>query len=90
MRHRASSTIRCYVNHLYAADSCPYCVRTRLVLSGKGIAHELVDIDLSDKPAWLRDLNPRNWVPVLEIDGDVVYESEALNELLEELHRSRR
>ena len=71
---------------LYAADSCPYCVRTRLVLSGKGIAHELVDIDLSDKPAWLRDLNPRNRVPVLEIDGDVVYESEALNELLEELH----
>ena len=47
-------------------------MRTRLVLSGKGIAHELVEIDLSDKPAWLRELNPRNRVPVLEIDGDVV------------------
>ena len=69
---------------LYSADSCPYCVRTRLVLNGKGIAHELVDIDLSDKPAWLRDLNPRNRVPVIEMDGHVADESEALNEFLDE------
>jgi len=71
---------------LYSADGCPYCVRTRLVLNGKGIEHELVQVDLSNKPAWLRDLNPRNRVPVLEIDGTVLVESEVLNEFLEETH----
>jgi glutathione S-transferase len=59
-------------------------VRTRLVLNGKGIEYELVDVDLSDKPAWLRDLNPRNRVPVMKVDGQVLTESEALDEFLDE------
>jgi glutathione S-transferase len=71
---------------LYSADACPYCVRTRLVLNGKAVAHDVVEIDLSDKPAWLRDLNPRNRVPVLDVDGAVLVESEVLNEYLEETH----
>ena len=70
------------MNH---ADSCPYCVRTRLVLAAKGIEHESVQVDLSNKPAWLREMNPRNRVPVLEHDGHVIYESEALGEYLDEV-----
>jgi glutathione S-transferase len=70
---------------LYSANECPYCVRTRLVLAGKAIDHELVEVDLGSKPGWLRELNPRNRVPVLK-DGDIVlWESEALNEYLEEI-----
>ena len=70
---------------LHSANECPFCVRTRLVLAGKGIAHELVEVDLRNKPEWLRELNPRNRVPVLK-DGDaVLWESEALNEYLEEI-----
>ena len=71
---------------LYSADACPYCVRTRLVLNGKGIEYDLVQVDLSDKPAWLRELNPRNRVPVLDVDGQVLWESEALNDYLDETH----
>jgi glutathione S-transferase len=67
------------------ADSCPFCVRTRLVLAAKSVEHESVQVDLSDKPAWLRELNPRNRVPVLEDDGHVLYESEALGEYLDEV-----
>lgn len=70
------------MNH---ADSCPYCVRTRLVLAAKGIDHESAQVDLSNKPAWLREMNPRNRVPVLEHDGRVIYESEALAEYLDEV-----
>jgi glutathione S-transferase len=71
---------------LYSAVECPYCVRTRLVLAGKRIAHELVEVDLRNKPAWLRELNPSNRVPVIR-DGDaVLWESEALNEYLDETH----
>jgi glutathione S-transferase len=68
---------------LYSADVCPYCVRTRLVMNGKGVEHTLVEVDLPDKPAWLRELNPRNRVPVIEHDGVVLWESEALNDYLE-------
>jgi glutathione S-transferase len=71
---------------LYSADICPYCVRTRLVMNGKGIDHTLVDVDLPDKPAWLRELNPRNRVPVLDHDGAILWESEALNDYLEALY----
>src|SRR3954452_554222 len=69
---------------LYSAVECPFCVRTRLVLDGKGIAYDLVEIDLRDKPPFLRELNPRNRVPVLDDDGTILYESEALNEYLDE------
>ena len=71
---------------LYSAVECPYCVRTRLVLDGKGLAYDLVEIDLGDKPPFLRELNPRNRVPVLDDDGSILYESEALNEYIDETH----
>jgi glutathione S-transferase len=69
---------------LYSAVECPFCVRTRLVLDGKGLEYDVVEIDLRDKPPFLRELNPRNRVPVLDDGGTVLYESEALNEYLEE------
>jgi glutathione S-transferase len=71
---------------LYHADSCPYCVRTRLVLDGKRIAYESVQIDLRDRPPLLRELNPRNRVPVLVDDDVVLAESEAIDEYLEEVY----
>jgi glutathione S-transferase len=70
---------------LYHADECPYCVRTRLVLAAKSIDHDTVDVDLSDRPPILRELNPRNRVPVLVHDGLAVSESEAINEYLDEI-----
>ncbi len=69
---------------LYNAQRCPYCVRVRLVLAEKRIPHEVVEIDLSDRPPILRTLNPRNRVPVL-LEGDLVLpESAVINEYLEE------
>ena len=71
---------------LYHADACPYCVRTRLVLDGKGLSWERVEVDLANRPPVLRELNPRNKVPVL-VDGDVIVsESEAIDEYLEEVY----
>ena len=69
---------------LHHADICPYCVRTRLVLDGKSVEYESVQVDLGDKPDYLRDLNPRNRVPVLITDGVALSESEALDEYLDE------
>jgi glutathione S-transferase len=69
---------------LYDADRCPYCARARIVLAEKGIEHEVVAIDLSDRPAWLYEKNPLGKVPVLEEDGFVLPESAVIMEFLEE------
>ena len=42
---------------LYDAARCPYCARVRIVLAEKGIELDVVEIDLSDRPAWLYEKN---------------------------------
>ena len=51
---------------LYDAARCPYCARVRIVLAEKRLGYEPIEIDLSDRPAWLYEKNPRGKVPVLE------------------------
>jgi stringent starvation protein A len=69
---------------LYDAPRCPFCARTRLVLAEKEIPYETVEIDLSDRPAWLYEKNPAGKVPVLEEDGWVLPESAVIGEYLDE------
>ena len=73
---------------LFDAARCPYCARVRIVVAEKGIAVESVEVDLSNRPAWLIDLNPpAGRVPVLE-NGFVLPESDVIMAYLEELHPS--
>jgi glutathione S-transferase len=73
---------------LYDAGRCPYCARVRILLAEKGAAYDTVAIDLSDRPAWLYEKNPRGKVPVLEEDGGFVLpESVVIMEYLEERFR---
>jgi Glutathione S-transferase, N-terminal domain len=68
---------------LIDALRCPYCARVRIALAEKGIEHDVTQVDLSDRPRWLVDLNPPyGRVPVL----DGLPESGVIMELLEELH----
>ena len=69
---------------LYDAERCPYCARVRIALAEKGLEHEVVAVDLSDRPAWLYEKNPLGKVPVLEEDGLVLPESVVIMEYLEE------
>jgi glutathione S-transferase len=70
---------------LYDAARCPYCARVRIVLAEKGLPYEPIEIDLSDRPAWLYAKNPSGRVPVLEEDGGLVLpESQVIMEYLEE------
>ena len=69
---------------LYDADRCPFCARVRIVLAEKGVEYEDVQIDLSDRPAWLYEKNPLGKVPVLEEDAFVLPESPVIMEYLEE------
>ena len=70
---------------LYDAARCPYCARARIVLAEKGLGYETVEIDLSDRPAWIYAKNPSGTVPVLEEDGGFVLpESLVIMEYLDE------
>lgn len=69
---------------LYSAPRCPYAARVRIVLAEKGIDADVVEIDLSDRPDWLYEKNPRGRVPVLEEDDRPLAESTVLMEFLEE------
>jgi len=69
---------------LYDAARCPYCARVRIAFAEKGIAYEPVEIDLSNRPAWLYEKNPAGRVPVLEEDTFLLPESIAIIEYLEE------
>lgn len=70
---------------LYTAARCPYAARARIVLAEKGLGYEAVEIDLSDRPAWLYEKNPLGRVPVYEEDGGLVLpESRVIMEYLEE------
>ena len=69
---------------LYSAARCPYAARARICLAEKGIDHEIVEIDLSDRPDWLYEKNPTGRVPVLEEDGWALPESAVIMEFLEE------
>jgi RNA polymerase-associated protein len=69
---------------LYAGRSDPYSHRTRIVLYEKDVECHLVEVDVTKKPRELADLNPYNQVPTL-VDRDLVlYESNIINEYLDE------
>ena len=70
---------------LYDAPRCPYCARVRIVLAEKGIEVDVVEVDLSDRPAWIYEKNPTGRVPVIEEDGGrPLPESAVIMEFLEE------
>lgn len=71
---------------LISFAACPYAQRTWIALHHKGAAFDLDFIDLSNKPGWFLELNPRGKVPVLVVDHDtVLYESMLLNLFVDEL-----
>jgi len=61
-----------------------YCHRVRMVLAEKGVTVDIVDVDPSNKPEDLGEINPYNSVPTL-LDRDLVlYESTIIMEYLDE------
>ncbi|MFN8187136.1 MAG: glutathione S-transferase family protein [Gaiellales bacterium] len=70
---------------IYDAPRCPYCARVRIQLAEKDIEHELVPLDLDERPDFIKALNPPSGrVPVLVEEGFVLPESPVIMEYLEE------
>jgi glutathione S-transferase len=64
----------------------PFSGRVRVVLEEKGIEAELLEIHPVKRPPRLRELNPTNRVPVLEVNGMALRESSVICEYLEEAY----
>ena len=61
---------------LYSFRRCPYAMRARLAIAASGLAVELREVVLKNKPAQLLAASPKGTVPVLVLpSGEVVAES---------------
>ena len=69
---------------LYSGTSDPFSQRCRMVLYEKGMDFQVVDVDVYNKPEDLAVMNPYNKVPVLVERDLVLYESNIINEYIDE------
>lgn len=70
--------------NLYSGTTCPFSHRCRIVLYEKQMDFQVIDVDLLNKPEEIAVINPYNHVPVL-VDRDLVlYESNIINEYIDE------
>jgi glutathione S-transferase len=61
---------------LYSFRRCPYAIRARLAIAYAGIAVEIREVQLKNKPEQMLTLSPKGTVPVLQLpDGKVIDES---------------
>ncbi|XP_069317171.1 glutathione S-transferase omega-1 isoform X2 [Eulemur rufifrons] len=76
---------------VYSMRFCPFAERTLLVLKAKGIPHEVININLKNKPEWLFKKNPAGLVPVLENSkGQLICESVITCEYLDEAYPGKK
>ena len=69
---------------LYSGTTDPFSQRCRIVLYEKGMDFQIVDVDVFNKPEDLMVINPYNMVPVLVERDLVLYESNIINEYIDE------
>lgn len=69
---------------LYSYGYCPYSHRCRIVFQEKEMDAEIREVDINNKPEELALYNPYNRTPVLLDRGLVLYESNIINEYLDD------
>jgi RNA polymerase-associated protein len=69
---------------LYSATTCPFSHRCRIVLFEKGMDFQIIDVDLDNKPEDLAVMSPYGRVPVLVERELILYESNIINEYVDD------
>lgn len=70
---------------LVSHQLCPYVQRAAIVMHEKQIPHEQEYVDLSNKPNWFSAISPLGKVPLLLVGNEVLFESTAICEYLDEI-----
>jgi glutathione S-transferase len=71
---------------LYSGDLSPYSARVRMQIYAKGITDIVIERPATFGMPQFREENPIGRIPVLDIDGDLMPESEVIAEYLEEVY----
>lgn len=71
---------------LVSFKTCPYVQRAVIVLREKAVPFEIGYIDLADPPRWFHTISPLGKVPLLKVDGTVLFESAVIAEYLDEVY----
>ncbi len=71
---------------LYSGDLSPYSARVRMQIYAKGITDIALERPADFGMPSFRRTNPIGRIPVLDIDGDLMPESEVIAEYLEEIY----
>ncbi|XP_076759712.1 pyrimidodiazepine synthase [Xylocopa sonorina] len=70
---------------LYSMKYCPFSHRIRLILCYKKIPHDIVNINIQNKPKWFFEIHPEGKVPAfVDADGKVVVDSLQIANYLDE------
>src|SRR3990167_8520261 len=69
---------------LYSGTTCPFSHRCRIVLYEKGMDFQVIGVDLFNKPEDIAVINPYNRLPVLVERDLILYESNIINEYIDE------
>jgi RNA polymerase-associated protein len=69
---------------LYSGTADPFSHCCRIVLYEKGMDFQVIDVDLHNKPEDLAVINPYNKVPVLIERDLILYETNIINEYIDE------
>lgn len=70
---------------LISFSLCPFVQRSVITLKHKHIDFDISYIDLKSPPDWFLQISPMGKVPVLKVNGKVLFESAVINEYLDEV-----
>ena len=71
---------------LVSFKACPFVQRVAITLQYKGIDYDIEYIDLGSPPEWFLAISPLKKVPLLIVDGTVIFESAVINEYIDEVY----
>jgi glutathionyl-hydroquinone reductase len=75
--------------HLISSVTCPWVQRSVILLRVKKVDFDVTYINLREKPDWFLKLSPHGKVPVLQVGDEVLFESNAIAEFLDETFEPR-
>lgn len=65
---------------------CPFVQRSVILLKEKGVDYDIEYIDVYNPPEWFLELSPTGKVPVMQVEGTVLFESAVINEYIDEVY----
>ena len=71
---------------LYSGDLSPFSARVRMQIYAKGITDIAIELPPHFGMPKFRETSPIGRIPVLDIDGDLIPESDVIAEYLEEIY----